>query len=307
MAIELASVAELSSQLSKIVDVESLVDHALGALSKQWGLQHSLLLVVEDGTESLVTLASHGYERQGVGAEVRLGSGIIGVAGARRAAIGISNLGAALRYGRATKAELERSGQVQGLSREIPLPGLPTAMSQLAVPLVVADKLLGVLCVESETIAAFNEETESLLTLVGQSIAPRLRDDGYGAVSGEIRGASLAVVSSSGPPLDVRYYPEDDSVFVDQIYVIKGLAGRILWKLLLQNRDEGRTEFLNRELRLDDSLKLPPVKDNLETRLMLLRRRLAERLPSMQIEKGARGCFRLVLKKECHLTEMPSR
>ena len=38
-----------------------------------------------------------------------------------------------------------------------------------------------------------------------------------------------------GEPLAVAYYQADDSVFVDDAYVVKGVPGRILWKLLREH------------------------------------------------------------------------
>jgi hypothetical protein len=83
------------------------------------------------------------------------------------------------------------------------------------------------------------------------------------------------------------------------------VAGAILRKLVAEYLKDGRTEFSNRELRLDPSLRLPDLSDNLEARLVLLHRRLAERAGALRLEKCGRGRFRLVVDRPLRLVEVP--
>jgi len=102
----------------------------------------------------------------------------------------------------------------------------------------------------------------------------------------------------------VRHYAENDSVFVGDEYLIKGVAGAILWRLLGSYAHEGRCDFSNRELRLDPAIRLPDLSENLEARLILLQRRLEERCPALRIEKTGRGRFRFHVLRPVELAEV---
>ena len=47
----------------------------------------------------------------------------------------------------------------------------------------------------------------------------------------------MTPATPTAPTTHVRFFPVDVSTFLDGDYLIKGVAGRILWSLLLQHRD----------------------------------------------------------------------
>lgn len=102
----------------------------------------------------------------------------------------------------------------------------------------------------------------------------------------------------------VRCYKADDSIFIDDAYLIKGIAGRILWKHLQSYTQNRRVDFRNKEIRLDASLQVPDFKDNLEPRLIVLRRQLKDRCDFINLTQVGRGPFHLEMQREITLDEI---
>lgn len=295
--------AELSARLSRCPDVDTLVSTALDGLADLLGYEHSMLLLLDETGKRLYTLASRGYDAEGVGSEVVVGEGLTGMVAARGAAMRLGSLRQMGKYSRAVRRTFEEHGHV-GPGHEVPVPGLAGADSQVAVPAMVLGQLVGVLVVESTEPVAFDETDEALLTVVAGIIASAVEID---FAQERAEAAEPSTTSAARPPVNgddarlVRFFPVDGSVFVDTDYLIKGVAGRILWSLLRRYTNDGRDEFTNKEVRLDPTLELPEFRDNLESRLILLKRRLDERDAPVRIEKSGRGRFRLVVSAPLRL------
>lgn len=298
----LAALREASRRLAAVDDLETLFDQALDALQCGFGIEHSLLLLLDDAGLRLYTVASLGYAQSGVGSEVAVGDGVIGVAAAQRTAICVPHATAEYRYVRAQRVATLARGEGAALPREIPFPGLAEPHSQLAVPILAGPRLLGVLYAESPEDRRFGYDDEDALAAFGAQLgtAIQLLQQSIGDEDDALEEAPRCPL---GAPVTVRHYAADDSVFLGDDYLIKGVAGAIFWKLARSHTEGGRTEFSNRELRLDPALRLPEVGDNLETRLILLSRRLAERCDYLGIEKTGRGRFRFRADRQLRLLE----
>jgi adenylate cyclase len=168
-------------------------------------------------------------------------------------------------------------------------------MSQMAVPMIALGQLQGVLFAESRRRLAFGGDDEAALAVIACQAAAALALAETTAVEQAPAPGPVAAAGTAERELRVTHHGYDDSVFIDNEYVIKGVSGRLLVFMLETCQRENRHEFSNRELRLTSALRLPDIKDNLETRLLLLRRRLDEKALPVRIVRTGRGRISLQL------------
>ncbi len=291
------------ASLAGCTDLAHLFDETLQGLERYCDIRHAMLLMHDATRARLYTVATRGYVESGVGSEIRIGEGIIGVAARERTPIRIGYAAQEYLYSRVMRRSFERSADSDALETEIPFPGLPDSSSQLAAPLTLGPRLLGVLYVESPQELHFTFEDEDALIVLAGQLALSMELLSHSAEQHEETAiAPPPVAAVQGAPLTIRHFAADHSVFIDNDYLIKGVAGAIFWKLLRDHAEAGRSDFTNRELRLDPALKLPDISDNLEARLILLQRRLAERSAFLAIEKTGRGRFRLNVSRPLKLS-----
>jgi adenylate cyclase len=297
-----AGLETLSARLAECDDLETLLDTTLAGLAELFDYRHAMVLLADGSGQRLYTVASHGFEQSGIGAEIAMGEGLLGSAAAERRPIRIGNLRLEQTLAQAVRSTVRERGEDIDGQKEIPLPGLALARSQLAVPIPARDRSLGVLCVQSPEPGRLTLADERILGTLARYLATSMQL--LGSSSGD---APANRVYAHGPSTTelatIRHHSSDDSIFIDDEYLIKGLPGRILVRLLRSVERDGRVDFTNRELRLDESLQLSAYRDNLEARLILLRRRLEDRTEVMRLTKTGRGRFRLELRSGFRLVE----
>jgi hypothetical protein len=295
----LKAMQDLALRIQRADCLEKLVDSILDGLDECFGFKHSMILVPGEEPGVLVTIATHGYPA-GAGAEVRFGEGIAGLVAEARKPIRISGLLRGMLYAYAMHHAESHPDPVRE-RRRIPMPGLANPESQLGVPLLVRGELVGVLCLESEIRYRFHEEDKASIELLGNYLAiamqnMQLQEASVATAAPDVPTAQPALPSvSTDCRHELVYYEGDEVIMVDGEYLIRSLPAKILWRLLTTRETTGRDEFTNRELRLDKSLNLPEWKDNLESRLILLRRRLEQKCPDISIMPTGRGRFRLAV------------
>ena len=144
-------------------ELGELTQTALELLDDLSGIGSSMLLMADHDLKSLFVVAHHGYAG-GVGAEIAVGDGVIGVAAQRRRQVLVSHVTRAQSlYRAAARSQTEER-------HEIPLPGLAGAQSLVAAPILLRGRLAGVLYVDSAEAGRFGTVDGQLIDVIARHI-----------------------------------------------------------------------------------------------------------------------------------------
>ncbi|MCK5278222.1 MAG: GAF domain-containing protein [Cyclobacteriaceae bacterium] len=155
-------IREVSSKVNTSLDLQTIFESTFQLLDRYFQFKHIMILLVDKKVSGqLAVTASHGYNGEGIGATVPIGKGVIGMVAKNKKLLRMSNIQQNLQY---IKVALE-----QNQSR-IKLPGIPYCASQLAVPLLNHEDLVGVISIENPAVGLFDKKDEELLQMIGVQI-----------------------------------------------------------------------------------------------------------------------------------------
>jgi PAS domain S-box-containing protein len=144
----LKALVEIGQELASTIDLDELLERLLQVSREVFRFENAMVRLLDESGEQLVAAASYGYDDDAISQTLRLGQGVMGRAAASLTPVLVEDV------------------------RSLPdyVAGIPGARSELAVPLICRNKLIGVINVESDRPGAFSvEDIEPLLTLGRQA------------------------------------------------------------------------------------------------------------------------------------------
>jgi signal transduction histidine kinase len=172
---EVQLLRRIAVDINSTLDLDSIYDIVLRTMDEFFGFHHSIILLLEDA-DRLRVVATHGYENQALGGTVAVGVGVIGTVAKHRRLMRVNHLRAQQAYFARIRRQMEEAGRATELGEMVPVPGLPEADSQIAIPLVIKDRLIGVFSVESREQRQFSEHDETLVTIVASQAASAIQN-----------------------------------------------------------------------------------------------------------------------------------
>ena len=172
---EVEIIKQISNQINKSLNLNSIAHAMLNLMNEFFGFKHSMILLVSQDKKHLNVLETFGYKNKGVGARVKFGVGVIGIVAEKKRLMRMANLGMQRSYMQAVREQVKITNKNQ-LQDEVELPGLKNAESQVAIPMLIDNELVGVFSVESEEMNIFDKSDENLIGILANQTANALQN-----------------------------------------------------------------------------------------------------------------------------------
>lgn len=173
---EVEVLRQISTEVNATLELDTIYEVILRTMDELFGFHHALILLLDDEGERLRVVASRGYGDQALGGEVPVGTGFIGVVAKKRRLMRLSNLGQQRSYVAAVRKQMTEAGRGGELDEAPPVPGLPDVESQIGIPLLIKEDLIGVFSVESAERKRFTERDEVLVNIVANQAASAIHN-----------------------------------------------------------------------------------------------------------------------------------
>lgn len=162
-AAELQTVANISTAAATIGNIDDMLQEVVHLTQRGFGLYHAHIFIYNEDTAEL-EIAACGY-KEGDEHEGTHGTTTISLD---------QEQSLVARAGRTRQAVIVND--VRSDPGWLPNPILTETASELAVPMIVGDRLLGVLDVQSERVNAFSDEDASIQTTLASQVATALQN-----------------------------------------------------------------------------------------------------------------------------------
>jgi putative methionine-R-sulfoxide reductase with GAF domain len=162
-AAELQTVASISTAAATIGDIQKMLETVVHLTQRQFGLYHAHVFIYNDKT-SVLKIAACGWE---AGDEHEGTHGTAAIPLAQEQSL-------VARAARTRQAVIVND--VHNEPGWLPNPLLPHTASEMAVPLIVGDQMLGVMDVQSDRLNAFTAEDANIQTTLASQVATALQN-----------------------------------------------------------------------------------------------------------------------------------
>ena len=172
---EIEIIKQISNQVNKSLDLNLIASSMLSLMNEFFGFKHSMILLVSENKKYLNVLETYGYKKRGIGAKVEFGVGVIGIVAEKKKLMRMANLGMQRSYMQAIREQVQITSKNK-LQDKVELPGLKNAESQVAIPMLIDNELVGVFSVESEKMNIFDKSDEILIGILANQTASALEN-----------------------------------------------------------------------------------------------------------------------------------